>query len=56
MNDQMKFIKDDFKYLDQMKNITSFYLFQFYVGIFFNYDIMNLKNNTRNILKQHSRY
>ena len=56
MNDQMKFIKDDLKYLDQMKNITSFYLFQFYVRIFFKYDIINLNNNTRHILKQNLRY
>ena len=51
MNDQMKFIKDDLKYLDQMKKITSFYLFQFSVGMFFNYDIINLNNNMRNISK-----
>ena len=39
-----------------MKKITSLYLFQFYDGIFFNFYIINVNNNTRNILKQHSRY
>ena len=33
-----------------MKNITSLYLFQFYVSIFFNVDIINLNINTRNVL------
>ena len=52
----MEFIKDDLKYLDQMKKITSLYLFQFYAGKFFNYDNIKLNNNTSHILKQHSRY
>ena len=34
MNDQMKFIKHDLKYLEQMIKITSLYLFQSYIGIF----------------------
>ena len=29
-----------------MIKITLLYLFQFYVGIFFNFDIINLNNNT----------
>ena len=43
MNHQMKFIKEDEKYLNQMKEITSLYSFQFYVGIFFNFDIIYFK-------------
>ena len=33
-----------------MIKITSLYWFQFYVGIFFNFDVINLNNNTRNVL------
>ena len=33
-----------------MIKITSLYLFQFYVSIFFNFDIINLNINTRNVL------
>ena len=34
-----------------MIKITSLHLFQLYVVIFLNFDIINLNNNTRNILK-----
>ena len=34
-----------------MIKITSLHLFQLYVVIFLKFDIINLNNNTRNILK-----